>query len=198
VKILTADIYWASLDTKLQVLRHMDLGARFDLARELMAQNFTIDEACQLDQEMEPQDVMLVRLNNGLVWVPAANQPNIPTMPGDDMPGQKAYDAAHPPAGSIMVSIDAADYPRFGGELPTVIVKPSVGESFLTVKGEIFLPGPGLNQNLIAEGQTIAQKGRLYLAHVDWTQRVPIYFTLAAILPMVVVDDSPTSANVRT
>lgn len=183
MKLLTADIYWNSLDLKARALRSLEPQARFDLAVELAKQGYRIDRAIMLDQAMLPQDVMAVRLANGFTWVPAANQPNIPTMPGDDMPGQTPYDPAHPPAGSIPVSVDAADYPPFGGEQPTPVAKPSVGESFVTAKGHIFLPGIGLNQNLIAEGQTVTQDSVAYLAHVNWMARPPIYFTIATVQP---------------
>lgn len=179
---LTADIYWRSLDPIIQKLRTMkDAGERWAYAQEIASRGYTVDMAIQVDQEMLPQDVMRVRTNFGFTWVPAANQPNIPTMPGDDVPGLPAYDPNAPPDGSIKVSMDPDDYPPFGGAPPEVAIpKPSVGEKFALGDGRtIFLPGIGLDENLISEGQVVESNGVEYVAHVDWRKRPPIYFTKA-------------------
>ncbi len=177
---LNAEIYWASLDPHVAALRYLSLEERGSLSMQLASQGYTIDKACQVDQEMLPEDVMQVRINNGFTWVPAADQPNIPTMPGCDIPGLPPYNPNKPyPEGSIVVSVDAADYPPFNGIPPvTPTTKPQVGEGFMTSQGMVFVPGPGLNQNLAAEGNIITQDGVEYVCHVDNSRPHPIWFTL--------------------
>lgn len=174
--------YWAAQPLEVQALRTMtDLTERFAKGMELAKAGYTIDRAIMIDQEMLPEDVMRVRVNNGFRWVPAADQANIPTMPGADLPGLTPYDPTKPPPGSIHVPFVADDYAH-GPTKPPVpapvpATKPQVGEGFQTEAGLVFLPGPGLNQNLIAEGSIVNQNGVEYVAHVDNTKRFPIWFT---------------------
>jgi hypothetical protein len=58
--------------------------------------------------------VMQMRQSYGYTWVPNAAQPAVPVIPGVNFPndiGLRPYDPDHPPAGSIKVSTDIADYP---------------------------------------------------------------------------------------
>lgn len=177
MKPLTTPIYWASLDPVIAKLQHMPLEQREPYAKQLTARGYLIDKACQVDQEMNPPDVMLVRQNNGFTWVPSAGQPNIPTMPGADLPGLPPYNPNPPfPAGSIKVSIDAADYPPFDGVEPP---KPKliVGEAIQTAGGTIYLAGPGANMSSLSEGQIITQNGVDYVAHYNAARNPPVTFT---------------------
>lgn len=182
---LTPDFYWGKQPLAVAALRTMSLAERGSLAQQLAADGYTIDEAIMVDQEMLPQDVMTVRGANGFTWVPAANQPNLPSMPGDDLPGVPHYDPLHPPAGSIHVPFLASDYAQGPTKPPAPVVvpppQPIIGEGFTLTDGTtIYLPGPGLNQNLAAEGEIVQQNGVNYVTHVDWTKRlIPIWFTVA-------------------
>lgn len=174
--------YWAAQPAEVQVLRTIsDLGERFQKGMELAKAGYTIDRAIMIDQEMLPEDVMRVRVNNGFRWVPAADQSNIPTMPGADLPGLPPYDPTKPPPGSIHVPFVASDYAHGPTKplvpLPHPAKKPVVGEGFQTEAGMVFLPGPGLDQNLASEGTIVTQDGAQYVIHVDNTRRHPIWIT---------------------
>jgi hypothetical protein len=176
------DDYWAAQPAAVRVLRFLSQPDRTTTAKQLASAGYCIDMACMVDQEMLPGDVFLVRQNNGFTWVPAADQPNIPSMPFADMPGLKPYDPLHPPPGSIHVPFNPDDYAHgpVAPDVPAPVVqlKPQVGEKFsITGIGDVYLPGIGLDENLIAEGQVIEQGGESYRAHVNWTARIPVYFT---------------------
>lgn len=174
---LTAEIYWASLDPHVAAIRYLSLENRFSQAQELASRGYIIDRACQVDQAMLPEDVMQVRLNNGFTWVPSADQPNIPTMPGADLPGLPAYNPNPPfPPRSIKVSVDAADYPPFSGVAP-VVHKPVVGEGIQTNGGIVFLAGPGANMSTLSEGEIVEQNGVKYVAHYNAARNPPVTFT---------------------
>ncbi|MFM2124090.1 MAG: hypothetical protein RL328_541 [Acidobacteriota bacterium] len=102
------DAYWAGQPTEVQALRTIpDLAGRNAKAAELMAKGFTIDADIMV-WGWDPYAVMKNRMDAGYAWVPSAGQPNIPLGPGLSFPGLPAYDPLHPPAGSILVSLDFA------------------------------------------------------------------------------------------
>lgn len=127
-------MYWASLPTPVQALRFMNddppppgpkgellEGPRTSLAKQLLAQGFSIDVPIMV-WNWDPLTTQSWRLQDGYTWVTAAGQPNIPIAPGLSEPGQPPYDPANPPAGSIKVSINPADYPPYA--VPAVPAPP--------------------------------------------------------------------------
>lgn len=174
---LTSPIYWASLDPIVAKLQHMPAEQRFDYANQIMKRGYIVDAEIQVRQAMNPEDVMQVRLNNGFTWVPSADQPNIPTMPGADLPGQPHYNPEPPfPPKSIVVSVDAADYPPFDGVIPQK-PKPIVGEGIQTANGTIYLAGPGADMSSLSEGQVITQDVVDYVTHYNAARNPPVTFT---------------------
>lgn len=174
--------YWNAMPLPVQALRTAGSeGEAASLAKQLADAGYTIDEEIMVHRLMLPGDVFFIRAQNGFRWVPSLNQPNIPTMPGDDLPGYPPYDSNHPPAGSIHVPFNAGDYIN-GPEQPPPIIPakppmPQVGEAFVTASGTIYLPGPGLNQPQTSEGMQFEQDGVKYTAHVNYSKQIQIWFT---------------------
>src|SRR5579872_7409002 len=105
--------YWASEPPELQALPAIDdMSQRTLRAAALAAKGFIVDVPIML-WGWDPYLVMTMRANFGYTWVPSALQPNIAAAPGVTQPGTAAYDRMHPPAGSIKVSTNIADYPPF-------------------------------------------------------------------------------------
>ena len=103
-----ADAYWAMHPPEVQTLRNIpDLEGRNAKAAELMSKGFTIDSDIMV-WGYDPYAAMLNRMGGGYTWVPAAGQPDVPLGPGLSFPGRPSYDPLHPPAGSIIVSLDFA------------------------------------------------------------------------------------------
>lgn len=160
---LTDDIYWAAQPTPVQALRNMDTatGNRAALAMKLAQQGFTIDVPIMV-WNWDPVITMALRAQYGYTWVPSALQPPIPLPPGLSFPGLPAYDANHPPAGSIRVSVNAADYPPFDPPPPPLpqannVVGP---RNF----GNYYYPGPGAMG--LADGAVVTQNGVQYTYHL--------------------------------
>jgi hypothetical protein len=136
--------YQTSLAPQVAALASIpDLTARSNAAATLATQGFIVDVPINV-WGWDPFLVMTYRMNYGYTWVPSALQPNISVAPGVSQPGTVPYDPAHPPAGSIKVSTNPADYPPYNPPAPTpspVIssdpVGPlSVGNIYLTVVGD--------------------------------------------------------------
>lgn len=100
-------LYWASKDPRL----HQIVGDEKQAA-QLAIQGLQVDVPIMV-WGWDPFLVMMLRQSFGFTWVPAGLQPNITIAPGLGEPGATPYDPAHPPAGSIKVSLDSADYPPF-------------------------------------------------------------------------------------
>lgn len=100
------DRYWASQPAPVRALRNLTEEAdRYTLAKQLANTGFIIDEAIMVGG-WDPVSTMTVRANQGFTWVPSANQPNIPVMPGAVVPGLPSYDPNKFPTGSIKVTLD--------------------------------------------------------------------------------------------
>jgi len=98
----------------------------------------------------DPYLTMSLRQSAGYTWVPTALQ--APMMVAPNLPGfgtLPAYDPNNPPAGSIKVSLNLADYPPFDPPAPAVPVPvvtdpvglQSVGNLYLSVVGDAYPDG---------------------------------------------------------
>lgn len=81
-------------------------------AQALVVQGYKVDVPIDV-WGWDPYLVMSLRQQYGYTWVPAAGQPPVTIAPGLTMPGVAPYDPNNPPAGSIKVSLNLADYPPF-------------------------------------------------------------------------------------
>jgi hypothetical protein len=105
--------YWAAQPPEVvALLKVPDQTQRASQAMTLAIQGFTIDNPIDV-WGWDPYQVMQLRQDYGYTWVPSYLQPAIQEVPGKNLPGLTPYDPAHPPAGSIKVSLNLADYPPF-------------------------------------------------------------------------------------
>lgn len=72
----------------------------------------------------DPWSTMSLLKRDGYTWAPNMLQPPVRVAPGIDQQGGPGnYDPLHPPAGSIKISTDLADYPPFTP--PTLVPVPA-------------------------------------------------------------------------
>lgn len=164
---LTPDIFWAHQPPAVRALRGMTSDKVALAAKQLADQGYAIDVAIMVYQ-WDPVTVNGIRLEEGFTWVPSGNQPNIPVMPGLVFPGLPSYDPNNPPAGSIKVSINAADYPAFDPPPPPPPPMPTnlVGAR---AYGNVFYSGPGAIANgafTVTDAQQVEQNGVKFTAHL--------------------------------
>ena len=144
-------VYWAAQPPDVQALPAItDPTQRGSRAAILASQGYTIDVPIMV-WGWDPYLVMTMRANYGYTWVPSALMPAVTMAPGVSSPGALPYDPAHPPAGSIKVSTNIADYPPYNP--PTPIAPPSqiatddpvgiqsIGTLYLSVPGEQYPDG---------------------------------------------------------
>lgn len=169
---LTADAYWAHQPPAVQALRN---SQNFDLAMDLAKRGYVIDEAIML-WGWDAVSTMAQRVIDGYTWVPSVAQPNIPIGPGIiNVWNIQSYDKDHAPAGSVIVSVNAADYPPFF--VPTTpaptVDEPLVG---LAIGGGYYRPGMGAAKGgiiRVTDGQKVEQDGVEYIAHVGMSPMGP-------------------------
>ena len=141
--------YWASQPPEVRALPSIeDQGGRANRAAGLAAKGFVIDVPIMV-WSWDAYLVMKLRSDFGYTWVPSALQSPVTIAPGLSAPGAVPYDAAHPPSGSIRVSVNPTDYPPFNP--PAVIPSPtaanepvgqqSLGVLYYSVPGENFPDG---------------------------------------------------------
>ena len=127
----------------------LDHGAKVARAAQLAQQGFPVDVPIMV-WGWDPYLCMLYRQQFGYTWVPSALQPPVTVAPGLGAVGNlPAYDPNHPPAGSILVSTNPANYPPFDPPAPVpppaAITDPvgaqSVGNLYLSVAGETYPDG---------------------------------------------------------
>jgi hypothetical protein len=117
-------IYWAHQPPETRALPDIDDETqRTARAIELAGKGFIVDVPIML-WLWDALKCMQLRQSYGYVWVPSALQPPIAVAPGLVVPGQPVYDPLHPPPGSIVVSVDPADYPPFDPPAPPPIPPP--------------------------------------------------------------------------
>jgi len=141
--------YWASQPPEIRALPSIeDQGCRATRAADLATKGFVIDVPIMV-WSWDAYLVMQQRLSFGYTWVPAALQTPVTICPGLGAPGTVPYDPAHPPAGSIKVSLNLADYPPFNPPAvtpsPTANTDPvgpqAVGVLYNSVPGDNFPDG---------------------------------------------------------
>lgn len=166
---LTNEIYWASRDPRIQALQQLNnindgdgKAARYDAAIALAQQGLIID--AQIDGwGIDAAQEMSLRAFYGYTWWPSIIQPP-PSVPGHVLSGQTPYDPNNPPAGSVKVSTDAADYPPFAPPTP-----PAPVDLTLTCVGAPFYPGSNLYYDIgqsqnITNGETITGSKGTFVA----------------------------------
>lgn len=166
---LTNAIYWASRDPRIQALQQLNnindgdgKAARYDAAIALAQEGLIID--AQIDGwGIDAAQEMSLRAFYGYTWYPSIIQPP-PSVPGHSLPGETPYDPNNPPAGSVKVSTDAADYPPFAPPTPPAPVD-------LTVEfvGGAFYPGSNVyygigNSQAVNNGETITGSKGTFVA----------------------------------
>ena len=137
--------YWASQPPEIRALPGMaDPDQRASRAAELAANGFTVDVPIMV-WGWDAYLVMKMRSDYGYTWVPSALQPAVTIAPGLLLPGVVPYEPAHPPAGSIRVSINVHDYPPFDPAPPTrtpagdnPVGLQSIGNLYLSVAGDNY------------------------------------------------------------
>ena len=111
--------YWAAQPPEVQTLRGLSNPA--SRAMDLATQGFLIDVPIMV-WNWDPWKVMRLRQQYGYTWVPSALQPPVQEAPGMNLPGLVPYDPYNPPAGSIRVSTNLADYPPYPVPVPAPVV----------------------------------------------------------------------------
>jgi hypothetical protein len=110
-KLIQAEIdaYWATQPAEVQQLRNIpDFNERMSMAQQLVSKGYTIDKGIMV-WGYDPMKTMATRQIYGYSWVPGLNQSVDSPPPGFALPGQTAYDPAHPAPGAIQVSTKFAD-----------------------------------------------------------------------------------------
>lgn len=133
--------YWAAQPPEVQALQNLSSPATTALA--LAAKGFSIDVPIMV-WKWDPWKVMRLRQSYGYTWVPSALQPPIQEAPGINEPGLTPYDPNNPPAGSIKVSTNIADFPAFAPPAPAPSPTP-VGSDYVGSLnfGNVYYALPG-------------------------------------------------------
>lgn len=180
---LTPDIYWANKPPQVRALRGMDAYQVALAAKQLFDQGFIIDIPIMMYQE-DPVTAMGRRKEVGMTWFPSGPSTGTVLLPGLSFPGIPPYDPSKPPANSIKVSIDAADYPSFDPPPPPVVLDTHIVGA-KSSWGNLYGYGPGawaddpkrpgaktwcINGKYGADinGQEVRQEGVTYVAH--WSE----------------------------
>lgn len=123
--------YWASQSPQVAALNSIsDFTQRSQEALTLAQEGFTIDVPIMV-WDWDPYLVMLQRENYGFTWVPSMLQSPVSIAPGVSQPGTVPYNPSAPPAGSIKVSLNLADYPPFNKPVP--VQPPSTSTSLVGI-----------------------------------------------------------------
>jgi hypothetical protein len=163
--------YWAHQNPAVAVpCQH---GCSASVAMTLANQGLQVDVPIDV-WNWDPYLVMTLRGSFGYTWVPAAGQAPVTVAPGLTGAGQ-AYDPSAPPTGSIMVSVNLADYPPFNPPTPVVAAaaQPLVGGLEF---GCIYY---AFDKSAVPNGATVAQNGQTFTKVVVTTPfGSNVYFTL--------------------
>ena len=108
--------YWAAQPIPVRELAGLDQlsDERTAKAWELARMGYAIDPDIMM-RGGDPYWVQFVRLANGYTRYPGLGTKTVLAVPGawfPSTPGYEPYDALHPQAGSLKVSLDLADYPE--------------------------------------------------------------------------------------
>lgn len=158
-----AAAYKASFPLPVQAIFSLTDGtAREALAQKLVAHGYsTYIDVDIMVWGWDPLTQMDVRIEMGLTWVPSGLQlplgaPGGFAFPGDaPQPGQSVYNPAAPPAGSIKVSNNIADYPPFVVAPPVPAPAPDADPVGPQVFGQnMYLNGPGASNYPVGKDYT--------------------------------------------
>lgn len=162
--------YWLAQPPDVQALQGIsDETARETQAKVLALAGRKIDVPIMV-WLWDPYLTMLQRQNFGYTWVPSGLQPNIPVVPGAVLPGFPSYDPNNPPAGSIIVSTNIADYPPYAVAPPPVpdsalpIVGPLIFDNIYAYGPGVWTTAPGPKTWNVIQGQIVNQDGVNYVA----------------------------------
>lgn len=154
--------YWLAQPPALRGLQGGNAG-NVQLAAQLAVQGYVVDTQIMV-WGWDPCLVMKLRKDFGYTWVPNALQPGVQIAPGVGMPGTLTpYDPSNPPAGSIKVTINAADLKPFDPPpppKPVVTITDPVGAQSI---GNIYLPVAG---DASAEGTTFTDDRGTFIKRV--------------------------------
>jgi hypothetical protein len=138
--------YWAHQPPAVRALQgQTDSAARQDLAEDLATHGYTIDGPIMV-WGMDPLICMQLRQYYGYTWVNNALQNVISIVPGLNYPTGTPYNPDAPPAGSILVSTNIADYPPYSpgpGPQPGPPAPAGKDPVGAQVVGNIYLTIPG-------------------------------------------------------
>lgn len=167
---LTTKIYWAHQPPAVQALHTMAPDKVESKAAELATKGYVIDVPIMV-WGYNPVCMMGMRLDYGYTWVPSALQPNICSAPGLSTPAcASPYDPKNPPEKSILVSIDAKDYPPFTAPKPPV-AKPVANVVGKCLATNVCGLGPGASTEKLraalglVDGTVVKQDGVSYTFH---------------------------------
>lgn len=188
--MITEDQYWLAQPPAVRALRNMSTTdtSRGILAAHLANQGFTIDVPIMVNG-WGANIIMTVREADGMTWVPKLGMPNVSSsITGAAVPNPPyaPYDAAHPPAGAIMVSTSPPDYPPFDPPPPVNPPTPThmVGAfMFSDASGKKYYAGGQAAMKdsrtpAVVDGQVVQQDGLSYTAHVVQSlMGIEVFFT---------------------
>jgi hypothetical protein len=138
--------YWASFPPAVAALQSMQVdveispappNGRTQTAINLAKQGFVIDTETMV-YGWGPYLMMSDRQAFGFTWVPSLLQAPPTIAPGVNDPGVAAYNPNNPPAGSIKVSTNLADYPPYATPAPVPTVTDLVGAQILAGVNQYF------------------------------------------------------------
>lgn len=162
-ELMTNDQYWAAQPPQVRELRSLHEPELSTRAHELADAGFLVDVPIHV-WKWAAELVMLLRDQQGLTWVPSANQEPL-NLAGDALKfgfAGRSYDPKHAPPGSIRISMYAEDYPPFDPPAPPPI--PSIGPpkyvSFYTGVGNRYYSTPEGRAN--PAGDRVGQDGSEY------------------------------------
>lgn len=161
-------VYWAAQPPELRALPAVeDYNQRVSRAGNLAAKGFTVDVPIMV-YDWDPYLVMKIRQDSGFTWVPSALQPNISVAPGISQPNAVSYDPTHPPAGSIKVSINIADYPPIDPPAPATPQQQAANGDPVGIQslGTLYLSVPGESY---PDGAKFTDSRGTFLKHVTFT-----------------------------
>lgn len=159
--------YWAAQQPEIRSLPSIeDFDQRVQRGADLAAKGFTVDVPIMV-WSWDAYLVMKQRSDYGYTWVPSALQPNISVAPNINQNGAPPYDPTRPPAGSIRVSTNIADYPPFNPPAPTPQQPASNGDPVgIQSLGTLYLSTPG---ETYPDGAKFSDARGTFIKHITFT-----------------------------
>jgi hypothetical protein len=168
--------YWNSQPSAVASLQTIPGEGQRETAAQALAQQGQIIDVPIMVWGWDPWKVMLLRQAFGYTWVPSMLQPNVTAAPGGMPPfGEAPYDPNNPPAGSIKVSTNIADYPPSAPPSPPPAPPATLpSDAFTTTGGYIAAIGPTSGGGIyvvlagdnVPDGEIVtAPDGHQYMRH---------------------------------